>query len=106
MTRGRPRWSRSRSSKPLLDDELALHPRSPVSVDGAVERVRPRLEVERLARAPARDRVRALVLDARAVERDVVLNRGVVREVDRHLARAGVELRLVERKGAARIGGQ
>src|SRR5919109_1894210 len=96
MTFGRPRWRRSRGSKSLLDDELALHPGSAVSVDRAVERVLPRLQVERDARARAGDRVSSLVLDTGAVDRDVVLQRRLVREVDRHRARGRLEGRLVE----------
>src|SRR6266508_567525 len=62
MTRGWPRWRRSTSSKPLLDDELALHARCAVSVD-----------------------------------------RGVVREVNRHVSGSGLERGLVELERAAWI---
>ena len=42
MTRERPRCCRSiRSGAKLVDGERALHPGSPVAVDGAEERVRP-----------------------------------------------------------------
>jgi hypothetical protein len=56
----------------LLDDELALHPRGTMAVHGAIERVLAGLEIERDARASRPNCVGALVLDARAVERDVV----------------------------------
>src|SRR6266508_309740 len=103
MTRGCPRWRRSTSSKPLLDDELALHTRCAVSVDRAVERVLPWLKIERDTGARARDRVGSLAVDAGSLQLDVVGKRGVVREVDRHVSGGGLEGGLVEFERAAWI---
>src|SRR6266511_4764084 len=103
MTRGCPRWRRSSSRKPLLDDELALHARCAVSVDGAVEGVLPWLKIERHAGARARDLVGSLAVDAGSLQLDVVEERGVVREVDRHVSGSGLEGGLVELERAAWI---
>src|SRR6266511_1330802 len=103
MTRGCPRWRRSRSRKPLLDDELAPHARCAVSVDGAVEGVLPWLKIERHAGARARDLVGSLAVDAGSLQLDVVEERGVVREVDRHVSGSGLQGGLVELARAASI---
>src|SRR6266545_1512569 len=101
MTRGWPRWRRSTSSKPLLDDELALHARCAVSVDRAVEGVLPWLKIERDTGARAGDLVGSLAVDAGSLQLDVVEERGVVREVNRHVSGSGLERGLVELERAA-----
>src|SRR6266545_4067049 len=103
MTRGWPRWRRSTSSKPLLDDELALHARCAVSVDRAVEGVLPWLKIERDTGARAGDLVGSLAVDAGSLQLDVVEERGVVREVNRHVSGSGLERGLVELERAAWI---
>src|ERR671918_2484969 len=104
MTRSRPRCLRSRrcTSGTLLDREGALHASLPVARDGAVELVLAGLERQGEARVGAGDRV-ADLLDAVALDLDVVRDLGVVRQVDRDLAGGRGELGLVEGERAARI---
>src|SRR4051794_3962059 len=62
----------------LLDGDLALHARLPVAGHGAIERVGPRLERDLDRRDLAALDDRALVVDAVALDGDVVGRRGLV----------------------------
>src|SRR5687767_15686484 len=97
MTRSRPRCLRSRrcTSETLLDPERALHASLPVARDGAVELVLAGFERHAEVRVGAGDRV-ADLLDAVALDLDVVRDLCVVGQMDRDLAGGRGELRLVE----------
>src|SRR4051795_8443869 len=71
--------ARRRSVGPLLYDELALHPRLPVAVDGAVVGVGPGLEGRAELRNAAVGDHRAVAL---AVDADVVRDRRCVLALD------------------------
>src|SRR3954467_13471460 len=76
-------WARGR----LLDGDLALHAGLPVAGHGAVERVGPRLERDLDRRDLAALDDRALLLDAVALDGDVVERRGLVEGGEREQVR-------------------
>src|SRR4051812_39207148 len=88
-----------------LHGERALHAGGPVPVDRAVELVLAGLEGHGRRGAPARDHLR-LLLDAVALDRDGVRDRGGVRERDLDLAGLRGRGGLVELQGAARGRGE
>src|SRR5207253_2415135 len=78
------------------DGELALHAGLAVTVDGAVERVRPRLELRHHGRGAAlRDGV-AVLVDALALDRDRMRDHGGVAHLEGHGAGLGAQLARVE----------
>src|SRR5215210_7252294 len=75
-----------RGARPSLDGELALHAALAVARDGAEEGVVAGLEVGGDLRDAAVLDHRAGLADAVALERDVVVDRGLVGRVDLELA--------------------
>src|SRR5205807_752644 len=92
----------------LLDGEGPRHPCRLVSVDRAVERVLPGLQVNGEGRLPTGAHRRAVLVDAVPLDRDAVLDAGRRRVVhyDRDLAGLRLEARGRELQGAARVGAQ
>src|SRR5262245_21395370 len=82
---------------PLLHGQGALHAGLAVPGHAAEERVAPGLQVHSRGRRPGRDEISPTELRARGVlDLDIVLERLLVVAVDRHGARLGADVLLIE----------
>ena len=96
----------ARSAGPLADGQRALHAGRPMAWHRAVIGIRARLQVDgdRL-RPPAEGGRRAEHRPARGCEREIVAKRRFVRELDRDLARLGLQRAAGEHQHSTRIRG-